>query len=429
MTNVSFDPASASDPLEPPAPEGTSLRILVVSTRLPYPPSWGFARRVFHLAESLAHRHRVTMLCYVTPDDRPEAQTAFSSMIHELVTVPVPREGTAAKRSKQALSLFSRTPFHVRAVRDPGLQGALDDLLRREQFDVVQIESSQLGWLRFPEGTRLVVDEHNIESEVLGRMAKAEVSLIRRSFNGWESHRYRAFEKRVWCSATACATTSDRDAQAISSACPALMVSAVPNGVDCEEFSESGQPAKAGALVFTGLLRYRPNVDGVVWFLAEVYPLIRVAHPDVHLTVVGDGPDDVLESLRVPGVTVTGWVEDVRPYMEDASVVVVPLRMGGGTRLKVVEALSMSKAIVSTTLGSEGIDVESGIHVVLADDARSFADAVVDLLRDQRTAKRLGAAGRALAEERYSWARSAAILEELHSRVAQGDRAGTGGLA
>lgn len=393
------------------------LRVLVVSPSLPYPPDWGFAKRVMHLAEGMAADHEVTLLCYVGPEDEDGARTRPGSRIDRFVTIPSPKRESLGKRARQALSLASRMPFHAGQLRDEAMQQALDRVLAERRPDVVMLESSQLGWLRVDPRVPVIVDEHNIESELLGRMSQTEASALRRGYNRWEHVRYRAFEQRVWQASAAIATTSQRDADAVLAACPHRPVAVVPNGVDPGEFTSSGSARDPDSLVFTGLLRYRPNVDGITWFLEEVLPLIRSERPAARLTIVGDGPDDLLDSLRRPGVTVTGWVPDVRPRIDSAAVVVVPLRMGGGTRLKVVEAMSMGSAIVSTRLGSEGLAVASGTHLELVDDPVGFAAAVVALLADPERAGALGAAARELTERQYSWARSVTLLQDLVGRV------------
>jgi polysaccharide biosynthesis protein PslH len=286
-----------------------------------------------------------------------------------------------------------------------------------------------MAWLRFPAGTPVVVDEHNIESELLGRMGSTETSLVRRGYNRWEYRRYRDYERKVWHGADACATTSRRDADAVLAQSSGLPVLVVPNGVDPAEFQPSGEAGKSGSIVFTGLLEYRPNEDGIRWFLNAVYPLVLKARPDAHVTVVGGGPAELLDSLRAPGVTVTGRVPDVRPFMDAAAVAVVPLRMGGGTRLKVVEAMSMSKAIVSTSLGAEGLDVVSGTHLELADDPADFAESVVALLDDPARGALLGVAARRLVEDEYTWAQAARRLEELHRQVVALRAGAAGGAA
>lgn len=423
-TGTSADPARVAR-VQSPSVDRDGLRILVISPSCPYPPTWGFAKRVFHLLENLALRHRVTILSYVPANVPDDELSGLADHVHELVTVPSPVRDTLTKRVRQGLSLLSPTPFHAAQFRDSTMQDALDALLAREQFDVVQLESSQVGWLRFPAGIPVVVDEHNIESELLGRMGQTDASRLRRLYNRWEYVRYRAYEERVWRSVAACAATSQRDADAFAAKCPKSPVVVVPNGVDPEEFRPSVQPTQPDTIIFTGLLAYRPNEDGIRWFLEEVLPIVRRARPQARMTVVGGGPEDLLDSLRGPGVDVTGWVPDVRPLIDAAAVAVVPLRMGGGTRLKVVEAMSMSKAIVSTSLGAEGIDVVSGRHLELADDPQAFADAVVSLLDDPERGARLGSEARRLVEEEYSWATAAQRLEELLlSLVARSDEAG-----
>jgi glycosyltransferase involved in cell wall biosynthesis len=168
-----------------------------------------------------------------------------------------------------------------------------------------------------------------------------------------------------------------------------------------------------------GTLKYRPNVDAVTFLLDDVVPEVRRCCPDAVLTIVGDGEDADLERFRRPGVVVTGRVPDVRPYLAGAAVTVVPVRIGGGTRLKVVEALAMRKAVVSTTLGCEGLAVRSGEHVALADDAESFAAAITRLLGDPQERSRLGLAGRSLVVERYSWAHACKRLEELYDSIGE----------
>lgn len=393
------------------------LRILVVSPSIAYPPTWGFVKRVYHLVEQLAAEHQVTLLSYVLDGTSPDSLVECADLVHELVTVPRAEPAVPRRRLQQLSSLRSRLPFHVVKLRDPALQQAMDEILARERFDVVQIESSQLGWLRLPDGIPLVIDEHNIESELLGRMGAAESTAGRRWFNRWEQRRYLRFERVLWRSAAACAATSQRDANAIQAVCPDLHVCVVPNAVDTDEFRATGTAVKPDSMVFTGLLEYRPNEDGIRWFIKEILPRVREARPQAHLTVVGRGPDALLDSLRGPGVTITGWVPDVKPFVDEAAVTVVPLRMGGGTRLKVVEAMSMSSAVVSTTLGAEGIDVVSGQHLELADTPGSFARSVVALLEDADRRSSMGEAARQLIEERYSWTRSAKALEGLHRAV------------
>jgi sugar transferase (PEP-CTERM/EpsH1 system associated) len=388
------------------------LSVVVVSPDIPFPPNWGFAKRVFHLVEGLARRHAVTLVTYVQ-DGEEQAARELSRCVTRLATVRKPASTPTRRRLDQATSVLSPTPFHARGLRSAALQQALDAVLAEERVDVVLLESSQLGWLRVPAPIPVVVDEHNLESELLGRMHGVEASLPRRLFNRWEAFRYRRYERSVWARAAACAATSERDAAAVRAATPAVPVAVVPNGVDTATFRPPRQRSRSDSLVFLGLLNYRPNVDGLRFFLDEVLPLIHRTRPSVQLTVVGGGGAELSAELARPGVTFTGWVPDVRPYLWSADIAVVPLRFGGGTRLKVLDALATCTPIVSTTIGVEGIDVVPGKHFLPGDDPESFADAVLELLDDDDRRAQLSRAGRALVEQQYSWDRSVAALERL----------------
>ena len=170
-------------------------------------------------------------------------------------------------------------------------------------------------------------------------------------------------------------------------------------------------------MVFNGLLHYRPNLDAAYFLVDEIWPLVEQLRPGARLTIVGRGSDADLRKLRRPNVVVTGEVPDVRPYLDAAAVVGVPVRMGGGTRLKVVEALAMGKAVVSTSLGCEGVNVRHGEHLLIADDPGSFASAVTTLFADHSQARSLGAAGRDRMAREYSWAMAAQRLESLYREI------------
>jgi glycosyltransferase involved in cell wall biosynthesis len=200
---------------------------------------------------------------------------------------------------------------------------------------------------------------------------------------------------------------SASDAAALQEIAPGVLPIIVPNGVDTELFRPGVVPAMqlgVQAMVFTGKMDFRPNVDAMLWFAQSVLPLIRERSPSAHLYVVGKNPHARLAALRAnPGVTLTGYVEDVRPYVRGAAVYVVPLLTGGGTRLKVLEAMAMAKALVTTALGCEGIDAEPGRDLVVADNPGAFAEQVLALFSDEARAARLGQAARDFVVAHFDW--------------------------
>jgi glycosyltransferase involved in cell wall biosynthesis len=217
------------------------------------------------------------------------------------------------------------------------------------------------------------------------------------------------------------AFTSVRDQEAAAAALPGLSSVVVPNAVDLEFFKPSPQdPAPDGQTVlFFGAINYYPNQDGILFFLQEVWPRIEKTHPRARLKIVGHKPPPAILAARGPRVEITGFVEDLRPHLSAAAALIVPLRIGSGTRLKIVEGMAMAKACVSTTLGAEGLDVAHERELLIADDAAGFAAQVGRLLDDPQLASRLGAAARSLVQGRYGWEAAAVELERFYQRLVE----------
>jgi polysaccharide biosynthesis protein PslH len=401
------------------ADTGARLQVLVVSSQFPFPPRWGFAVRVCQLVRQLAERHDVTLLTYGSQEDRQ-----WIDELRRVVSVEVverERRAVADKRRMQVLTVPSRRPFACSAVHSPEMQTAIDELCRRRRFDVIQLESSVLCVFRFPSDAAIVLDEHNIEYEVFQRMHAGERSLARRSFNKREFRRFRRFEQRWWRHVDGCTVTSDREALIVREHAPETPVAVVQNGVDLEYFqpaSSGGEPDRA---LFNGLLDYRPNLDAAYHLVEDIWPLVRQRRPGARLTIVGRGNRADLRRLSRDGVDVVGEVPDIRPFLREAAVVAAPVRIGGGTRFKVIEALAAGKAIVSTSLGCEGVGVRAGEHLAVADTADAFAAAVTTLFEHPPLAQAMGAAGRTLAESEYSWDLAGSKLDALYRRVARRD--------
>jgi glycosyltransferase involved in cell wall biosynthesis len=271
---------------------------------------------------------------------------------------------------------------------------------------------------------RLVFDDHNAEYVLQKRAFLTDVRRPRRwvaaAYSLVQWRKLTGYERRVCRTADRVVAVSDVDAEALRQLAPGLEVTVIPNGVDLE-FNRPGaaSPAAgmgANALVFTGKMDYRPNVDAVIWFVTAVLPGILARIPDARFYIVGQQPHVRVRALAEhPAVTVTGRVPDVRPYIAGAGVYVVPLRIGGGTRLKVLEAMAMGQALVSTHLGCDGFDFEHGGQACFADDPATFAEAAVALLRDRARAAALGRSARAYVEANFGWDAIVPRLEALYA--------------
>jgi glycosyltransferase involved in cell wall biosynthesis len=237
-------------------------------------------------------------------------------------------------------------------------------------------------------------------------------------YSSLQWRKLRSFERRVCRQADRVVCVSEADAIALRQIDPAMTTHVIPNGVDTDFYERdkvTPLDLPPHSLVFTGTMDFRPNVDAMLWFAEEVLPVIKAQMPDVQVYIVGQRPHARLDVLRAdPAITITGAVDDTRPYISAAGVYIVPLRMGGGTRLKLLEALSLQAPIVSTTLGAEGFEVTNGEQLLLADDPAAFARSIGELLADRTQARALGAAGRSFAAQRYDWRSIVPKFEEVY---------------
>lgn len=392
------------------------MRILVFTPSLPYPPMWGFNIRVNSILRELSRHNRVSLLCYGNSGRDGQSIAALHEICEDVFVVPNVDRPVTRRRLMQARAVMSPRSFHLQRYASAQMQARLTHVLRDGAYDFVQVESSAMA--RFDFGTTpVVLDEHNLEYELLRRSNAVETSPVRRAFAANEWRKVEREERSTWQKVSGCVITSSREQEVVEAAAPGTPTAVVPNGVALDHFAPATSPVSPGNIVFTGLMTYRPNADGVSYFIREILPLIRASYPKATFTAVGWGlPDDVRQLLGGV-VTHTGRVDDVRPYMAGASVVVVPLRIGSGTRLKVLEALAMAKGVVSTSVGCEGLDVDHGEHLLVADDPVAFAASVVRLLESPAEAAALGRRGRTLVEDRYGWDRSVAELERFHQSL------------
>jgi glycosyltransferase involved in cell wall biosynthesis len=417
------------------------MRLLFLTPQFPYPPHKGTTLRNYNVIAGLARRHTIDLLSFV--DDATDPQPSpLDQLCRRIATVQLPRRAT----SRRALdTLLSPWPDMGLRLWSPEFRRQLAAWLRDGAYDVIQVEGLELArYVLTPTPTTrplqgvsrstdkggrrpsIVFDDHNAEYLLQKRIAEAEITA-----RGWNAgavyssiqwRKLRRFECQVCQQADRVVCVSKADAGAVQQLDAALEPHVIPNGVDTEFYRrEVVTPLELSphSLVFTGTMDFRPNVDAMLWFAQDVLPLVKRDVPDVHLYIVGQRPHARLEALRAdPAITMTGAVEDTRPYTSAAAVYVVPLRMGGGTRLKLLEALALQTPIVSTTLGAEGFAVTSGQELLLVDEAAAFARAIVELLADRDRAQALGSAGRAFAVQHYDWRQIVPKFDEVYGALA-----------
>jgi polysaccharide biosynthesis protein PslH len=388
------------------------MKVLFLSQIVPYPPHGGVLQRGYNLLRELGRHAKVHLLAFVHPDElRSEvevrnSQAALGEFCDGVEYFPLwAKQSTAHRFAALATSACSQQSFSMIAHRSPAFQRRVSELLQSSSFDLIHADTIALDqFLVLHRDRASVLTHHNVESQLMSRRAEVETRLLARQFLQRDSAKIRAREIAAAPKYDVNIVVSATDGQTLSGMVPNLRTAVVANGVDVDYFSPDPS-REAGALIYAGGMNMFANRDAVLYFLKEIWPSIRARVPDVKFFAVGQDPPPELNAIAAqdPRVVVTGKVADIRPFVLKAAVYVVPLRVGGGTRLKVLDAMALGKAMVSTSIGCEGIDLRPGEHLEIADSPQAFADATVGLLGDRDRRLALGRAARALVVERYAW--------------------------
>ncbi|HEY0083494.1 MAG TPA: glycosyltransferase, partial [Pyrinomonadaceae bacterium] len=385
------------------------MRILWLKTELLHPVDKGGKIRTFHMLKELKREHHIT---YLTLDDgsgAPDAMARASEYCHEVVRV---EHRTRAKFSagfyaELAANLVSPLPYFMKKYKSARMRSEIERLVAGDNFDVLVCDFLQPS-VNVPQRLAVpaVLFQHNVEAMIWKRHYEVQANPLKKTYLYGQWRKSHAYERAACRRFDHVVAVSQEDRETMERAYGLKSVSDVPTGVDTEFFRPRGTEARdPHNLVFTGSMDWLPNEDAIQFFTKEIMPLVRARVPAATLTVVGRNPYQSLVELgrRDSSIIVTGRVEDVRPYMERAAAYIVPIRVGGGTRLKIYEAMAMEKPIISTTIGAEGLPLTNGRELLLADTAQTFADAVVRVLTDEAQARELGARAAEAVRARFSW--------------------------
>ena len=383
------------------------MNVLVVSPYFPECSSGVAAHtRSYHIIRPLTREHTVSLLALTnSSDEKREAHPPQGLKLQRYVEVARRQASRPKKRLRQVFWLLMGKSPLLESYRLKAIQEQLNALFAERHYDIILFENSLMAAeYQVPTSTQVIIDEHNIEYELLYRTYQCRGSLIRRWYNWCESRQVQSAELRRCSQSRGVLVCSAREASLLKSNLPNANVYVVPNGVDLENFRAAHNTRELDdRIVFTGSMDYYPNIDAVLHFAHECWPLIRSNAPRVTWAIVGKNPPSSVSKLgEVPGITVTGSVPDIKPYLAAATMAIAPMRIGSGTRLKILEAFAMRKAVVSTSLGCEGLDVIPGKHLIVADQPEAFARQVLNLLKDSQARAALAKAGHDFAQA-YDW--------------------------
>jgi glycosyltransferase involved in cell wall biosynthesis len=391
------------------------MRILFLSGWFPYPPINGFTLRAFNLLRALGRQHEVTLASRGNQADADAAAPVLAALCRAVEVVPA--DPFRRHRWTGRVSYLSRTPRWLLDTLSPDMERSIVRQLAAGRYDLIVASQTIMAAYAGCFGSTPALFEE-VELGVLADQRPGATSAWQRCQHALTWAKYRLYLNRLLPRFRACTVVSETEQRLLASAVPHAPASwVIPNGIDLADYDGVYGPPHANQLIFTGSFRYPPNHDAMCWFVREVYPLIRVRVPDVQLTITGDAAQRPLPAA--PNVVHTGHVEDVRPLVAGSCVSVAPIRIGGGTRVKILEAMALGTPVVATSKGAEGLDVRHGVHLLIADTPRAFAEQVLQLLADRELRVQLSRNARSLIEARYDWKLIGRQFNELVAALAE----------
>jgi GT2 family glycosyltransferase/glycosyltransferase involved in cell wall biosynthesis len=384
-------------------------RVLWLTAYLPHTGRHAGAGRMFQLLKRLSLKYRITLATFLETDEEKEFVPEVEPYCEKVI---------ALRRSRPArLQLFAYEPFDE--FLTPEMEGAVDRCLEEFDFDLIQLEYTQMAaYATRGAGIPTLLTKHEVDFAACARRARTESSPIAKF--RWFYNYLQVLDREIKLTANVDAVVcmTDPDAHALRKFAPSVQAHTINTGVDLEYFCPPENPSSDARLIFVGAFQHLPNVEAMVHFCRNVFPMVREKAPGAELLIVGSNPTPSVSHLAtIPGVQVTGFVPDIRPFMARSSIYVVPLRLGVGIRGKILEAWGMSMAVISTSVGCAGLRYRHGENILVADTSEQFAQHVLSLIHDPGRRQRLGEEGRKTAEQFYSWERSAHQLDTLYRKL------------
>ena len=394
------------------------MKILFLSPTVPFPLTDGGRIRVFNLLKQIAQKSDVTLLALETQPTDADGVYQLQQLGIQVHLVPNAPTLPRLSLGTLATAFFKRQPITVARYDLPAYRQKFKELIATDTFDIVHYEMFHTAQFRAETDLPGVLSQQNVDSAIWRRLCDETVNPFYKFAYWTQQLAFQRYERVLSPKFDAVTCTSDIDAAVFQRHCAEDIIEIIPNGVDVAHYQPDFSTEAPAHLIYIGSMDWYPNEDAVAFFADEVLPQIHAEVPDVKFSIVGGNPSARVQKLaETEGIVVTGRVPEIKPYFAEATVFVVPLRIGSGTRLKILEALAMGKAIVSTSVGAEGLDLKDGEEIFIADEPTVFAEAVTRLLKDPSLRRRIGEKGRARVEQDYDWRSISEKLHQLYTKI------------
>ncbi len=383
------------------------MNILFLATNYPYPPDTGHNLRTFNILKSLAQKHRVFFIGFTKNMSRVYSDDPMHKLCTQVHIFTAPDDASWLRKMVSLfLNVFSLSPYIAEKYIICEVVNKIKEIINQHEIDLVHFDILHLA--RYSEiigSLPKVLTEHNVESERFRRLGRNSQNPFVKLYAYLQYKKLYKFEKEACSLFDACIAVSVHDREVLQKMSPGTRFVVLPNGVDTTYFAPSHEEMHQRSIVWTGGMSDFYNREAMEYFCREIFPIIQVKIPELTVFVIGSDPPDSLVQLakRFRGINILGYVDDIRPIVQASAVFIAPMLSGGGTKLKVLNAMSMGKVVVTTPVGAEGIEAEHGKEIIIADDSRSFANAVIDLLNEPNRVKRIGIRARKIIMNKYDW--------------------------
>jgi polysaccharide biosynthesis protein PslH len=394
------------------------MKILWISHILPYPPKGGVVQRSYNLIKEISKKHEIYLLAF-NHEQRSDFEDSIDNLRQickevEIINLPI---NNFRKYRLAITSFFSLNPYTARWLRNNKFKSLIRESIKKFAIEVLHFDSIDIAeYIKGVGELPKILNHHNIESQMMFRRFLKEKNLFKKIYFFWEAIKLKIYEKKMCLKFDYNLTVSDLDKERLKKICPGIKIEVISNGVDIDYFKPQNNNVEVGTLIFAGGMSWYPNRDAMLFFCKNIWLILKKYWPEVKVNIIGSNPPNFILKLsqQDPNLIAHGFVEDVRPYLEKAHVYVCPIRDGGGTKVKILDALAMGKPVVAHPVAVEGIDLEPEKQVLLASTPQEFAQQIIRLFRDKNLCDLLSKNGRNLVVEKYGFKKIGDKLSKVY---------------